>query len=326
MAGRAGYFAVAVFAVGFIAASTIASAEILPGRPITIVVPFPPGASTDTLMRKVTKVMTDNTGQVFVIENRPGAGGAVGTAAVKQAIPDGHTLLQANVGTHSVSPAISSKLNYDPQKDFEPITLMWNFPSVLTVPASSPAKTVKDLVAYAKTKPSGLNFGSPGVGSGGHVLGEMLKTEAGISMVHVPFRGAAPAVQDLVAGRIDLMFTSYASVAPFVQSGQLRALAVSGRKRLEALPKLPTMAEAGFPEVDFDAWFGLMAPAGTPKSALKKLHDATVAAIESPEVIKFMKDLGVEAVTSNQAAFAALITSDRRRMDKLVQAAGMKRQ
>ena len=300
-----------------------ASAQILSGRPITVVVPFPPGASADTLMRLVTRTISEKTGQVFVNENRPGAGGAIAAALVKQAAPDGHTLLQANIGSHAVNTALYSTLAYDPVKDFEPITLIWNFPSLLVVPAASAAKTVAELVAYAKTKPTGLNFGSQGNGSGGHILGEMLKTKTGAPLVHVPFRGASPAVLDLVAGRIDLLFSSYASVAAQIEAGKLRAIAVTGRKRLQAQPSLPTMAEAGLPDVDLDVWFGLVAPTGTPKAVIKNLHDAFTATVMSPEVVKYMVELGIEAVTNSPSEFAALIAADNKRMGQVARAAGI---
>jgi predicted outer membrane repeat protein len=325
MIRRAGVLVAAlVTALGASAPQT--AAQILEGRPITIVVPFPPGASSDTLMRLVTNTLNSNTGQVFVIENKAGAGGAIASTMVKQATPDGHTLLQANAGSHAINPALFSALGYDPVKDFAPITLMWNFPSLLVVPASSPAKSVLELIAYAMTKSAGLNFGSQGSGSGGHILGEILKTKTGAPLVHVPFRGAAPAVVDLVAGRIDLLFSSYASVATFVQSGKLRALAVTGNNRLKALPNIPTMAEAGVAGVDLDVWFGLVAPAGTPKPVIDKLHTAFVAVLRSPAIVTQMEDLGIEAVTSTPAEFAALIAADGKRLADVVSAAGIKRQ
>jgi predicted outer membrane repeat protein len=325
MIGRAGVL-IGALVVALGAVAPHAAAQILEGRPITIVVPFPPGASSDTLMRLVTNTLNSSTGQVFVIENKAGAGGAIAANSVKQAPPDGHTLLQANIGSHAINPALFSALGYDSVKDFAPITVMWNFPSLLVVPAASPAKSVAELIAYAKTKSAGLNFGSQGSGSGGHILGEILKVRTGAPFVHVPFRGAAPAIVDLVAGRIDLLFTAYASVGTFMQSGKLRALAVTGNHRLKAVPNIPTMAEAGVPGVDLDVWFGLVAPAGTPKPVIDKLHAAFVGVLKSPAIISQMEGLGIEAMTNTPAEFAAMIEADGKRMVEVVRAAGIKRQ
>jgi tripartite-type tricarboxylate transporter receptor subunit TctC len=312
------------FAATMLTCVQTAGAQILPGPPITLVVPFPPGASADTLMRLVTKAVSDKTGQVFVVDNRSGAGGSVGATSVKQAAPNGHTLLQANAGSHAILTALQSDLGYDPVKDFTPITLLWNFPHMLVVPADSPAKSVKELVALAKSKSGGLSFASPGLGSGGHILGEMLKN-SGAPLVHVPYRGMAPVLPDLVAGRTDMLFGSYASVAAFVESGKLRPLALAGRERLQARSEVPTMAEAGYPEVDLDFWFGLVAPAGTPAPTVNLLHKAFVDALTSREIVKQMSDVGVQAMTNTPAEFAALIVSDGQRLGKALQAAGIEK-
>jgi tripartite-type tricarboxylate transporter receptor subunit TctC len=301
-------------------------AQVLGTRPITIVVPFAPGASTDALMRLVTTAITEKTGQAFVIENKTGAGGIVGATAVKSAPPDGYTLLQANAGSHAIIGALQASLSYDPVKDFAPITLMWSFPHMLVVPAESPARSVTELVAYARTKPDGLSFASPGSGSGGHILGEMLKTQTGAPFVHVPFRGAAPAMVDLVAGRVDMLFASYASVAPFVEAGKLRPLGLAGPVRLKVRPDVPTMAEAGFPGVDLDFWFGLVAPAGTPEEVIKKLNTAFVAALSDPAIVKQFEDQGVAVVTNSPSEFAKVISSDGERLAAAARSAGIKPQ
>src|SRR6266404_1199185 len=241
-----------------------AAAELLSSRPITIVIPFTPGASSDTLQRIVDKQVSENTGQTLVVESRPGGSGVIAAAVVKQATADGHTLLQANAATHASNTSLYATLPYDPIKDFRPITLMWSFPQLLAVPHDSPAKSVTDLVALAKSKPGGLSFASQGTGSGGHLLGEMFKLRTGANMVHVPYRGAAPAGIDLAAGRIDFFFVSYSSLLPFLQADKVRAIAVTSPQRLPVLPDVPTMTEAGFAGMALDAWFGLVAPAGTP--------------------------------------------------------------
>jgi tripartite-type tricarboxylate transporter receptor subunit TctC len=209
-------------------------------------------------------------------------------------------------------------------KDFRPITLMWSFPQLLAVPLESPAKSVIDLVAFAKAKPGGLSFASQGTGSGGHLLGEMLKLRTGANMVHIPYRGAAPAATDLAAGRVDFFFVSYSSLLPFLQGGKVRALAVTSPKRLPALPDAPTMAEAGFAGVVLDAWFGLVAPADTPDLVIGKLNAAFVQALRDPQIVKQMTDQGAEARATTPAEFAAFIASETERLGKLVRAVGAK--
>ena len=301
-----------------------AAAELLSSRPITVVIPFTPGASSDTLQRIVNKKVSEDTGQTLVVESRPGGGGIVAAAVVKQASPDGHTLLQANAGTHATNASLYATLPYDPIKDFRPITLMWSFPQLLAVPLDSPAKSVSDLVALAKSKPGGLSFASQGTGSGGHLLGEMFKLRTGANMVHVPYRGAAPAGVDLAAGRVDFFFVSYSSLLPFLQAGKVRVIAVTSPQRLPALPDIPTMAEAGFAGIALDAWFGLVAPAGTSDAVIDKLNAAFVRAVRDPNVVKQMTEQGAEAVATTPAEFAAFIASETERFGKVVRAVGVK--
>ncbi len=301
-----------------------AAAQLLSSRPITVVIPFTPGASSDTFQRLVAKKVSENTGQLIVVESRPGGGGAVGAVAVKQAQPDGYTLFQANSGTHAANATLYPLLPYDPIKDFQPITLMWSFPQLLVVPADSPATTVAELAAYARTKPGGLSYGSQGNGSGGHLLGEMFARRVGMPMVHVPYRGAGPASLDVATGRLDFLFVSYASVLPFYQSGKVRLLAVSSGKRLTALPQVPTMAQTGFPGFEFDTWFGLLAPAGTPEPVVGKLNEAFVRAVHAPEVAKQMEDQGAEAVTDTPQEFAAFIAAETERFSTIVKSLDVK--
>src|SRR6266851_5747968 len=303
-----------------------AAAELLPTRPITVIIPFTPGASADTLQRIVGRKVTQNTGQVLVVESRPGGGGSIAAAVVKQAHPDGHTLFQANSATHAANAALYSTLPYDPIKDFKPITLMWSFPQLLAVPLDSPAKSVTDLVALAKSKPGGLSFASQGAGTSGHLLGEMLKVRTGANMVHVPYRGAGPAALDLAAGRVDFFFVSYSSVLPFLQAGKVRAIAVTSPKRLPALPDAPTMQEVGFAGIELDAWFGLVASAGTPEPVIGKLNAAFVQAIRDPDVVKQIIDQGAEpaANATTPDEFAAFISSETERFGKIIKSVGAK--
>jgi tripartite-type tricarboxylate transporter receptor subunit TctC len=320
---RASVIFAAVLAVAATAGEE-AAAELLSSPPITINIPFTPGASADTLQRIVDKKVTETTGQTLVVESRPGGGGAIGAAVVKQAPPDGHTLFQANAATHAANTSLYSTLPYDPIKDFRPITLMWRFPQVLAVPLDSPAQSVAEVVALAKSKPAGLSFASQGAGSSGHLLGEMLKTRTGANMVHIPYRGAAPAALDLAAGRVDFFFVSYSSLLSFLQAGKVRAIAVTSPKRLPALPDAPTMTEAGFAGIALDAWFGLVAPAGTPAPVIAKLNAAFAQAVRDPEIVKQITEQGAEAVATTPTEFAAFIASETERFGKVVRAVGAK--
>jgi len=306
------------------AAGREATAELLSSRPITVVIPFTPGASSDTLQRIVNKKVAENTGQTLVVESRPGGGGVVAATVVKQAPPDGHTLFQGNAGTHAANASLYATLPYDPIEDFRPITLLWSFPQLLAVPFDSPAKSVTELVALAKSRPAGLSFASQGTGSAGHLLGEMFKLRTGANMVHVPYRGAAPAAIDLSAGRVDFFFVSYSSLLPFLQGGKVRAIAVTSPQRLPVLPDAPTMTEAGFAGLALDAWFGLVAPAGTPDAVIDKLNAAFVQAVRDPQVIKQMTDQGAEGLATTPAEFATFIASETERFGKVVRAVGVK--
>src|SRR5262249_19348816 len=274
-----------------------AHAELLSNRAITVVIPFTPGASSDTFQRLVAKRVTEDTGQTVIVESRPGGGGTVGAVSVKRALPDGHTLFQGNSGTHGANVTLYPSLAYDPVRDFAPITLMWSFPQLLVVPADSPVKSVAELAAYAKTKPGGLSYGSQGNGSGGHPLGALFGHKGRAARVPLPCCGAGPASLDVATGRIDFLFVSYASVLPYYQAGKVRTLAVSSAKRLTALPDVPSMAEVGFPGFEMDTWFGLLAPAGTPGPIVATLNAAFVKAAHAPEVVKQMIDQGAEPVT-----------------------------
>jgi tripartite-type tricarboxylate transporter receptor subunit TctC len=220
--------------------------------------------------------------------------------------------------------ALYPTLPYDPIKDFRAITLMWSFAQLLTVPSTSPARTVSELVAHARSQAAGLSFASQGSGSGGHLLGEMLKVRTGANLVHVPYRGAGPAALDLATGRVDFMFISYSSVLSFLQAGKVRVLAVTSPKRLLVLPDSPTMAEAGFSGFELDTWFGLVAPAATPDAVIGKLNAAFVQAVRDPTVVKQINDQGADAIGNTPAEFAAFIASETERLGKLVRAVGVK--
>jgi len=293
-------------------------------RPITIVIPFTPGASSDTFQRLVAKKVSEDTGQLFVVESRPGGGGAVGALAVKQAVPDGYTLFQANSGTHAANVTLFANLAYDPVKDFQPITLMWSFPQLLVVPREGGPKSVRELIELADAKPGGLSFGSQGTGSTGHILGEMFKARTGKKMVHVPYRGAGPAGLDVATGRLDFFFVSYSSILPFIQAGKVRVLAVNSAQRLKVTPEVPTLAELGFPGFEIVTWFGLVGPAGIPQPVVAKLHDAFATAVRDPQIAKQFEEQGADAVSNSPEAFAAFIASETDRFGDLVRSLGIK--
>ena len=301
-----------------------AQTDNFPSRPITVLVPFPPGGSSDVMTRAVAQKVAESLKVNIVIDNRSGGSGTVAAVATKQAAPDGYTLFLANNGLFAITPALISDMRFDQIKDFEPITPIVSFPSVLMVPVGLPAKSVKELVAHAKSKPGGLNFASQGVGSGGHVLGEMLRLKSGAPMVHVPYRGAGPAVTDIAAGNVDLLFGSYVSVAGQVHAGKVRLLGWTAAKRSATIPEVPTMAEAGFPGTELEIWHGLVAPAGTPAAIVRKLNEEFVKALRSPDILKMFDQQAADALPTTPAEFAKLIASDIDRLGKVVRDAGIK--
>jgi tripartite-type tricarboxylate transporter receptor subunit TctC len=314
------FFAAALFTV--IAAPGTVLAQAFPAKAITIIVPFPPGGVTDPVARMVGQRMSENIKQPVVVENKPGASGIIAAEFVKKQPADGYTVLFGFTGAFAVNPSLYSKLPYDPLKDFQPVTLLINTPHILVVPADSPAKSVKDLVALAKSKSGGLTFASQGIGAGGHLLGEMLKAQTKTNLSHVPYKGSAPALQDMLAGRVDLFFDAVVTSLPFVKDGKLRALAIANKTRSKLLPDLPTMTEAGFPGVEMDQWFGMMVPAGTPQAVVLKLNEEFIKAVRSPDIEKSLTERGLEVVTNTPDQFTALIKSDTVTLGKVVKQSG----
>jgi tripartite-type tricarboxylate transporter receptor subunit TctC len=314
--------------VALLAAGPTASAQpdSYPSRTITIIVPFPPGGSADTVIRPIAQKMADSMKATIVIDNRPGAAGNVAALATKQAAPDGYTLFLTNMSVMAVNPILQSDLRFDPVKDFAPITPIISFPHVLIVPADSPAKSVAELAAYARTKPGGLSFGSQGVGSGGQILGEMFKARVGAPMVHVPFRGAAPGVTEVMAGRIDFFFTSYISTGEQAKGGKVRLIAIGGKKRTDAAPGIPTMAEVGYPGIEMDMWHGMVAPAGTPVPIVKRLNEEFVKAARSPDIARLVTPQATDVVVTSPENFIKMIAADTERLGKIIRDAGIKAQ
>lgn len=299
-------------------------ADDYPSRPITIIVPFPPGGSSDIVMRIVSQKVSESIKQTIVIENRSGAGGNVAAMAIKNAPPDGYLLMMGHTGTHAINPTLYTDLKFDPVKDFQPITALIAFNNILVVPAESPAKSVKELVALGKTKPEGLSYGSQGVGTGGHLLGVLLAKHADVKLVHVPYRGIAPAVTDTVAGRMDLLFSSYLSSSGHIEAGRLRMLAIAGTQRHPRIPDVPTMPEAGYPDVQMQQWFGLFGPAGLPAPIVTKLNTEFVNALRSDDVKNKVLPQVAFVTPSTPDELGAMVKRDMVRLGQVVKESGAK--
>lgn len=327
---RAGHGAVVAAALAMFAAminpvfAPSALAQAYPSRPVTIVIPFPPGGISDSSTRLISQRFTENTGQSVLIENRPGAGGQIGADVVKKARPDGYTLFLANVGSHGINQSLYTKLSYDPLKDFEPITNLFASATIVVVPGAHPAKSLAELIAYAKERPGKLSYGSQSIGSGGHLSGEQMKARNGLDIAHIPYKGSAPALADLVAGRIDFLFDPLISALPFVRDGRLRALAITADKRSPLAPDVPTLAEIGHAGYDANPWFGLAAPAGTPRSVIDRIHAEFVKAIKHPDVVKRLADQGIDTIGNTPEEFVKYIQAETTRWTAVVRAAGAK--
>jgi tripartite-type tricarboxylate transporter receptor subunit TctC len=294
-----------------------------PNQAIRMVVPYPPGGPTDITARVVAAEMSKTIGQSVVIDNRPGASGMIGSEMVTKAAPDGYTLL-ANASIHVINPSVYPDMRFDAIKDFTPITQLAQVPLVLVVPANSPIKSVKDLVEYAKANPGKVNFGSAGSASAQHLAGESFKIAAGIQMQHIPYKGSAPALTDLAGGQLQLMFDSMPSATPMINSGKLRAIAVTTTVRAKARPDLPTIAESGFPGFDISTWYAYWAPKGTPADIIEKLAASAAQALKNPEVIAKYEAMGAEPVGSTPAQFAAYVESEAKKWNDIVKKSGAK--
>ena len=285
-----------------------AMADNYPSKPIRLIVPFPPGGSNDIVGRLVAKVLSEKIGQQVFVDNRGGAGGMIGTEALSKAVPDGYTLGIVSIA-HAVNPALH-KLAYDPIKSFEPVSILATGPNVLVVNPELPVKSVKELVALAKQKPGELNYASAGIGSFQHLGGELFKLQANVNIVHVPYKGGGPAMQDVLAGHVKIMFSSLIQTTPFIKSGQLRPLGVGGTKRSPVLPDVPTIAEAGVPGYAANNWWGIMAPAGTPKPIVDKVYEKVQLALKSPELEQAFAREGASTVTMTPAEFQDFIKEE----------------
>jgi tripartite-type tricarboxylate transporter receptor subunit TctC len=294
------------------------------GKPIRLIVPFTPGGSTDILARALAPKLALALGVNVIVDNKPGAGGSLGAGEAARAEPDGNTLLMGHIGTLAVNPAMYPKLAYDPVKSFTPVAWVARVPNVLVVNAASPAKTLKDLVALAKSQPGKLSYSSGGNGSAAHITSELLKMQTGIFMLHIPYRGTAPSVSDRLAGLVDCTFTGAPALLPHVKSGRLRALAVSSTSRLAALPSVPTVAESGYPGFDADQWYGVVAPAGTSAAVVARLNTEINKALALPDVAQQLAAEGAIPTPGTPQAFAALIAREIPRWAEVVKAGNVK--
>ncbi len=309
-------------ALVLLALTSAAAADDYPNRPVRLIIPFPPGGSNDVVGRMVANQLSAKLGQQVFVDNRGGAGGTIGTEACAVAAPDGYTLCVVSIA-HAVNPALH-KLNYDPIKSFTPIAIFATGPNVLAINPTLPVKSVKELIALAKQKPGELNYASAGVGSFQHLGAELFKLQAGVDIVHVPYKGGGPAMQDVISGHVKIMFSSLIQTTPFIQSGQLKALGTGGAKRSPVLPDVPTIAEAGVPGYVADNWWGLAAPAGLPAPMVEKLYAATQGALKAPELKAQFDREGASIVEMSTAKFADYIKIELDKWARVVKESNMR--
>ena len=320
---------IAVLSIAALFASTtaaIAQPAAYPTKPIRIVVAYTPAGATDILARTIGQKLTEAWGQAVIIDNRPGANGNIGTEYAAKATPDGYTLLMVTAGTHGINPGLYRKLGFDAVKDFAPVSLVAMVPNVFVVNNGVPSKDLKEFIAYAKANQGKLNYGSPGNGSTAHLSMELFKSMTGIQMVHVPYKGSAGVLADLIGGQIVVTMDNMPPYVPQVKAGKIRALAVSPARRSPALPDVPTVAEAGVPGYDSGAWFGLVAPANTPKDLVAKLSRETARILKLPDVSARLADLGAESVGSTPEQFAAHIKAEIAKWAKVIRDANVELQ
>jgi tripartite-type tricarboxylate transporter receptor subunit TctC len=312
-----------VFLAGLVLASGSAAAQTYPSKPIRWIIPFPPGGAMDVMARAVAPKMAEALGQPVITENRPGAGGIIGSDVVAKAPPDGHTILIVSIG-QAVNPSLYPKMPFDPVKDFEPVSLVAIVPNVLVLHPSVKANTIPELIALAKAQPGKLTYASAGNGTSIHLAGELFASMAGIDIVHVPYKGSGPAVTDLLGGQVDLMFDSITSAKPHVQAGKLRALGVTSSRRSQALPNVPTIAEAGLKGYDVSPWFAVFVPAKTPKPVIDRLHTEITKALKMADIQERFATIGAEPIGGTPEQLAVHLKRETDRWSAIIRERNIK--
>ncbi len=315
--------AAATFASGLLGRAALAQTQTWPNRFVRLVVPFPPGGGADAIARIVATRLSETWGQQVLIENRGGASGNLAAEAVAHSAPDGYTMFLAG-DFQSVNLFLYPKLSYDPVADFEPVTLVVQYPSAMVVPNSSPARSVREFIAHAKANKGNVSFASPGLGTSPHLAGELFKRLADIEMTTIPYRGAAPAIQDLIPGRVDVFFNNIAPLLPLMQQGQLRALAVTSAKRSPAAPDLPTLAESGLPGFDVSGWYAFFVPAKTPPAIVRKMHADAAAALADPALKRRLEELGLFVVGSTPEELGQFFKAEMDKWGPIIKEAGIR--
>ena len=310
--------------LAILAPHAAAAADAYPAKPVRFVVAFPPGGGTDIIARSIAQKLAERIAQQVVVDNRPGAGGNIGTDMVAKSAPDGYTLLMGSAGPLAINASLFGKMPFDPIKDLAPVTLAASTPNVLVVHPALRAATLKELIALAKARPGEINFASSGHGTPAHLAGELFNLMAGVKMVHVPYKGAAPALADLLGGQVQIMFSTMPPALPHVRDGKLRALAVTSAKRSPAAPELPTVDETALPGFEANTWHGVVVPAGTPGAIVARLNREIVAILHLPDVVERFSSQGAEALGSTPEEFAAYIKSETLKWAKVVRDSGAK--
>ena len=322
---RTRFLRTALAACGLAFAASAFASDAWPSRPVTLIVPFPPGGPTDVMGRVIGKALSEKLKQPVVVENKPGAGGNVGTAAVARAQPDGYTLALSAVSSLAIAPALYSKLPYNVKTDFTPITLVGVTKGAIVAHPSAPFNDFKGMIAYAKANPGKLSYATSGVGTANHLAAESLQALAGIQLTHVPYKGTGPATQDLLAGMVPMSFeSSLSAAAPNIKAGKLKGIAITAASRSPLLPDVPTVAEQGYPGFDVSAWFGLVGPANLPKEIVAAVHKTVVEALQSPEVVERFAQIGAEPMPMAPERFGAYIQSENERWAKVIHSANIK--
>ena len=316
--------AVVIVSVVLAAMPSLATAQAYPAKPIRWISPWPAGGANDIFSRAIGQKIGESLGQQVLVDNRPGAAGTIGSDIAAKAPADGYTLVMGSSPTHAIAPALYPALPYDPLRDFSAVTLVGSVPNVLVLHPSVPAKTVKEFIAVAKARPGKLNFASTGNGTSQHLSAELFKFMAGLDMVHIPYKGTAPALTELVAGQVDLAFENMPALIPHIQAGRLRALAVTTTKRSAVMPELPTIAEAALPGYDASVWFGVFAPAGTPRPVIDRLHGEILKALQTQDLKSRMVAMGTDVSGIGPDDFSAYVRKEIPKWANLVKAAGVK--